>query len=522
MSFTAHLSPDLLPVEAGATAPLNFEVANRSEVPTRFEIEIEGLDPEWTAIPVPAFTVGPGEVQKEKIFFKPPRASESLAGDYPFVLKVRSLESGEARTVQGILQIRPYHHLSMEINPKKITTRKEGYFEVTLMNLGNTEHTVQLFGNDPEDACAFEFEHEQVTLGPGQQKAVETEVAPTSRSLVSSSRLYGITVSGRSIGTPSVMATAQAQLEQRPMLNPGALIFFALVALSFGLWLYFLPKPPSIRLEVDRQEVMLGEPIRIAWQALESTSAKITVNDKALAGGDRTSGELEYVPTSAGTLQIEAVAYRDSVESSPKSYRIHVIAPTPAPDPVIEQFSATPTQLARGETLTLKYKLSNSVERAYLEPSGQELNKSVRQIEIEADFTGTKEFALVALNKDGKSVRKSVTIKSVEKSEASIVVFDVAPRETPPGGGVVTVSWQLANAVRAELRTGASSRVLPDVRGSIDLSVDKDTVFRLVGYDEKGLIVEREIKIVVPPFPETIDDPVTITDEDIRKTEGGR
>jgi uncharacterized membrane protein len=119
MSFAVRLSTDLVSVEAGATMPLTIEVVNRAEDADRFELEVEGLDPEWTAVPVPTFLIGGGETASEKVFFRPPRTPESLAGNYPFVVKVRSLSSGEQRTTQGVLQIQAYHHISAEISPKK-------------------------------------------------------------------------------------------------------------------------------------------------------------------------------------------------------------------------------------------------------------------------------------------------------------------------------------------------------------------------------------------------------------------
>src|SRR6185503_11001728 len=98
MSFTIRLSQDLTAVEAGATVPLSIELTNKGEEADRYEMQVEGLDPEWTASPEPVFTVGQHEIHSQKVFFKPPRASESLAGNYPFVVRVRSLESGDART----------------------------------------------------------------------------------------------------------------------------------------------------------------------------------------------------------------------------------------------------------------------------------------------------------------------------------------------------------------------------------------------------------------------------------------
>src|SRR5579862_3600243 len=156
MSFLARLGSDLITVEAGATTPLSIELINRGDAADQFELSIEGLDPEWTAVPVPVVTLKEHETQEEKIFFKPPRVSESSSGNYPFVLRVRSLNSGDARTVQGVLTVKPFNHLSVELSPKKgyvSPVTHHNTFDVTLVNLGNTEHTVQLFGSDPEEAC---------------------------------------------------------------------------------------------------------------------------------------------------------------------------------------------------------------------------------------------------------------------------------------------------------------------------------------------------------------------------------
>jgi len=96
MSFSLALALDVVPVEPGSTVPLTVSITNRAETREQFDLEIEGLDPEWTAVPVAVFEIGPGETRQEKVLFRIARSSESLAGAYPFVVKVRSLESGVA------------------------------------------------------------------------------------------------------------------------------------------------------------------------------------------------------------------------------------------------------------------------------------------------------------------------------------------------------------------------------------------------------------------------------------------
>ena len=152
MSFSVQVTPDLIPVEPGATTPVSVVVINKAGQPDRYELEIEGVDPEWTAVPVPVFGADVDETHTERIFFKPSRTSESLAGNYPFVVRVRSLNSGEAKSIQAVLEVKTFNHVTMEISPKKgsySAWRKRNSFSAVVMNLGNSEHTLQLTGTDP-------------------------------------------------------------------------------------------------------------------------------------------------------------------------------------------------------------------------------------------------------------------------------------------------------------------------------------------------------------------------------------
>src|SRR6185503_7588992 len=108
----------------------------------------------------------------------------------------RSLTTGEQRTVQGVLQVQPYHHITAEISPKKgvvASFKRRNTFTLTLINMGNVEHTVQLFGSDPDESLAFNFEQDHVTLAPGKQKEVRLTVNPTSPKILWNVELHGFT-----------------------------------------------------------------------------------------------------------------------------------------------------------------------------------------------------------------------------------------------------------------------------------------------------------------------------------------
>jgi hypothetical protein len=512
MSFSVRLSEDLVSVEAGATTALAFEVANRSDEADRFEIEIEGLDPEWTAVPVPSFGVEPREIQTEKIFFKPPRASESLSGNYPFVLKVRSLESGEVRKVQAIFQIKAFHHLSMEILPKKgfiSPTRKQNGFGVTMMNLGNTEHTLQLFGSDPEEDCAFEFEQEQVTVGPGQQKEVEVVVTPTSGSLFSGTKLHGFAIAVRSIEAPSVMSSAQAQLEQRPLISPLSLVAMALFAVLVAFWIYMMPKPPTIEMSVDRNNITLGDSVQFTWRAAYATDVTITAGTDVLVTGARPTGSHIFVPKEPGIVTLQAVASRDDRRSPAQRIQIEVTRPEVAPAPEIAQLRAEPAQVAVNQPFLLIYKFNAAVVRAVLQPTGQELDVNTDRIELTRTVPGDVTYTIVATNRDRQAVRREVKVRVVDQPDARIISFRVTPTMVDPFNSRVTLSWQVYNAVAAEI-TFAGRTIPADIpRGSVELDIRETTEVTLVAYDAQRRSVQETVK-VVHQEPQDPDPPTTV------------
>lgn len=516
MSFTVRLIADLISVEAGATVPVSIEVENKGTEADRFELQIEGLDPEWTAVPEPDFVVDPGEIRVEKVFFKVPRASESQAGNYPFVARVRSLNSGEARTGQGALQVKPFHYLTMEIGPKKGTfspTRKQNTFTVTILNLGNTEHTLQLFGNDPEEACSYDFESEQVSISPGQQKTVELEVTPTSTPFLSSSRLHGFSVSGRSIESPSVLASAQAQLEQRPFVTPGLLSLIIFTVLIIGAWTALIPKPPKVTLAISKRSATVGEVIRVSWRGENANSVQILADGQPLVAEAPLFGETEYVAQKEGSVEFTAKALRDQKESEPDSETLTIEKPEPSPE-VKATLRPRRKTISLGESVELDYSVENAVE-AYLQPGPQKLVLTLKSITVQPIKEGVNEYEIIATGKDGKTSIAKAVVNVIDKTKVVVLAFDASPGKLDVGGGYVTIKWQISNAARVEI-TGGSEPIVPNepnIPGSQEFMIDKTTTFTIKAIDANGKSVSKSLKVEVaePTAPPVgTADPVTV------------
>jgi hypothetical protein len=505
MNFTARLTPDHAQVEAGGTAPFTIEVVNRSETVEHFEIRIEGLDADWCAVPVPTFAVDAGDQGAEKFFLKPPRTSESLAGSYPFVVKVRSLDSGEETHTQGVLEIKPFHHISLDASPRRTAVspyKKQATFQVTVMNLGNVDHTLQLHAADSDDAFAYEFSQDQISVGPGQQKVVELYAGSSRRALLASTRLHAVAISARSISVPTVVGTTQAQLEQRALISPGPFFMvLALAALAAG-WYAFLPKPPSMdALITDRSVVTVGTPVRISWRASQARAVIVRIGNATTLSDQPTVGAYDFVPEKAGPLEISAVALMGEKRSRELVTTVNVVEKQPAPAPKILSFDISPRTLKLGETFLVKYSFNDAVERATLSPPGMTLDTKIDSITLTADLVGDLTYKLVAENADGETDVRSIKVKVVEGSEAAIVVFTANPTTVSPTDGRVTLTWQLTKAVRVEISDGQTTEQVDADRGSKEYTISKDTTFTLTGYDSNGRTISRQVKVRMAQAP---------------------
>lgn len=503
MSFAVEMPVDQYSVDAGTTVPLGYTIRNEGDAEDQYEVSLEGLDPEWTAIPVPLVEVGADAHHADKLFLKPPRESESQAGNYPFVLRVRSLSTGESKVLQGVLGIKPFHYLSLEIAPKKgvvSPVRRENRFEATVMNLGNSEHSLQLFGNDPEDALTYSFSQDQVVVGPGQTKVVELVAEPLRSKPFASAQLHGFSIGARSIEAPSVVCSAQAQLEQRAWLSPGSLAFVLIVFALFLGWLALLPKPPEMEmLRLSRNEAYEGDTVVVRWHATNARRVRIRMGTEVLVDTPELFGSQEFRATASGV--IEAVAVTEGRVSDPVTTSLRVVERPIVPTPEIETFSIEPKTVNKGEKLTVRYQVNDAVTKLTLSPPGELLDPKIDTIFISAEVVGTIDYTLVAENAEGKTARRSVKITVVDPTLPRVDELRSNPSQIDAESGTVTLVWRTANATRVELFMGGEKIEPVELSGSRDFPLTGSVEFVLNAYDDENRKATKKVRVEVRPTP---------------------
>lgn len=531
MGFTVRLANDESTVEPGSSAPVAFELINDGDKEEEFEVSVEGLDPEWTAIPVPTLWVAAGETRVDRIFIKPPRESESRAGVYPFVIKVRSMDSGESRTAQSSLAVNPFSHVSIEASPKRAeltALNRSSQFEVTVMNLGNTEENLQLYASDVDDLIAFDFAQNQVTLAPGQSKVIAMTATGTKVKALQGLQVAPVTVSARSTDRPAVAANCQLHVEIRPVVSPGPMIAaFVVLALLVG-WILSIPKPPTIaNFSVQPREALVGDQIEISWEAKNASSVTIAFGETTYEM-QPVKGSLPITAEKAGAVPIHIYAVSGDIKSDPVNISVEVKDPPTVPEPEILAFAAGRSEVPLGSSIVIDYRLNDAATYAYLEPIGN-IDPKARSIQVPSppdDLPGkgvkTITYTLIVRNAQGREVSKKITVKFVKDSKAVISQFVAEPAEIDPAAPQIILRWKVAGATRLELLRGDQREPLTELEGQREFSLGEETTFTLVATDPQGLENRKTVTVKIKkPTEPTVEPGTTGTSGDTAGDPGG-
>lgn len=508
MGFRVHLAEESFNVEPGVAASIPVEITNEGTASVKVEITVEGIDPEWIAMPVSSVEVPGGESVTERAFLKPPREPESLSGTYPFAIRVSRSDGDEAVAVPCSLVVKPFHNVSVDVQPRRaeITAiSRTANLQITVMNLGNVEHTLRLSASDPGEMFTFEFAEEEVAVAPGAQKSVNVTVAPVKHFLLANARLQQFTVTCRSRDERTVATATHAQIEQRALVTPAVLWLFALMVFVVASFIVLLPRNPVIdtfTLNAERQ--WMGEPVIVKWSATNARSVTLEVDGRTYDNLDPTGTKeflIDHPEENESQVSVKITAFNGRRQSDTKQRLVFLRRKEPPAEPEIIEFTIEPIDLFVDQTFRVNYRLSESVTEAFLLPTNLKLDPKLSSVEVVAKVVGEYDYQIVARNAAGQSVEKSIRVTVKRGSKASIIEFRAEPPFFDPLDGRVTLTWQVTNAARIEIvyENGRSIRLEgetgPMMSGTRDEVVTADTIFTLKVWDDEGVTTEKQVTV---------------------------
>lgn len=485
------LSHDEIKIEPGGTAQLQVELTNTSDQADTIGLEVEGLDYEWVAIPVPTVTLDAHSRGSEKILLKVPRRSESTAGAYPFVVRARSLETGATTVAPATLLVEPFAALSVEVYPRRgVCTywRPVMEFEVTVHNLGNTPLDVRLYASDPDDAGVYTLHREVLTLQAGASEPVLLNAEPSRRAMVGRSQIATFTVTARCVDNAYVAVHTQGQIHTRPLVSPGTLSVLSLLLVLLGVWAFTRPKPVEVlEFALEPSTIQQGGTAVLRWHVANASEISITPDIGVVK---ENAGSRQVVPSQTTTYHLVARGRGGVAE---KEVVLTVLPAPEPPAPAILSFQAEPAQVMKGDPVILSWQVQNAT-KLLLSPIG-ELDPLLTSVRDTPAVTTT--YTLVAINTAGRKVEKKITVKVRDPNTLEVLEFRAEPSVITAGDST-TLRWRVQAASRVVIDHGVGE-VNP--QGEATVSPTQDTTYTLTASNDAGQVVTKSARVTVTSTP---------------------
>jgi hypothetical protein len=319
-------------------------IHNLSDAEDRYFIELDGVPREWVRLERVEVVIAGGDHARLMLSFKPLRRPDSVPGDYPVTVQVRS-KSRPTQTVDAVMMLRvlPYSGFGIELGQGELIAGK--HLPVHIHNQGSASTQLSFAGADKQKALAYAFHPHTVTLGAGQRMTVRAMVKPHRPVLLGNARRHDFVIIARSHDAAGFHAALPGHLTVFPILSGWRLgaavggIGTGLLAVLIAIFLLLIPAPaPQIQnLAVSEAEIVQGDLITLSWFPQNIGEIRLELDGvpaDALLSPEDTS--LTFNIPAPGEHEVALVAINgDHIVRETVSVRVH-------PPLVIANFSASP------------------------------------------------------------------------------------------------------------------------------------------------------------------------------------
>ena len=212
----------------GKPSVFTIQVFNTEPLISGHRIRVLGADTEWTSLDKEQLSLFPDATGVAVLAVTFP--SGSPAGTRRITVEVSEItEPYSVQVVDLDLEVPPAPALTIKLDPVSTSAGRHGSLTAIVSNTGNVTQAVALTGRDDEAQVAFSFTPAEMSLVPGESRAVNVGVAAR-RPLTGSPKVrpFTVTLSGDA-PTEAPPAQAFASFLQKAWLTRGHLALIGLL-----------------------------------------------------------------------------------------------------------------------------------------------------------------------------------------------------------------------------------------------------------------------------------------------------
>jgi hypothetical protein len=440
-------------IDVEQSAVYKLSIVNGGPIVATFDVAVAGVPDGWVEILPRKVNLNESGRASVEIRITPPRESASRAGDYALAITVTSPNYLEhSGQVNAQLTINPYYQFAVgNLNPRQRSaswSKRSGAVSYPIFNQGNSQAGYQISALDDENGLQFEFPQEnqtslarqtEVRVDAGTASDVPLVINPIKRSLIRlRGRHYNYNIKTQSMVDETSAQTVSGTFISQPLFGLIHLILAAIIVLVGG---YFLLRPRIIEFSASKDVIETGQPVTLKWRtSLFTTDLSIEgVNDKVTGS----QNQMDVTPTSTATTYtlvasnwLSKLLRMENIRSDPVTV---LMIPT---SPVITTFSVDKTDIFEGDTVNLKWSVSNA-EQVYLTVDGVTDSLAPDKFNGEKAVVLHKDSLIImeAKNSSGSLV-KSEFVKA-RKPAITIDEFTLS-KTTITEGDPVTIKWKVS------------------------------------------------------------------------------
>src|SRR6266446_4606555 len=167
-------------VEPGGQASCEVTVNNDGRLVDEYRLQLGGVDLSWASVEPSSLRLMPKTSATARVLFRPPRASNPMAGTGAFVVTVSSSADPSVRSqVAGSLTIRPFADISATVTPQTSDSLKVAEHTVNVENRGNATIRVALSAQDADNRLTCELAPPDVMVRGGTVARSHLTVRPS-------------------------------------------------------------------------------------------------------------------------------------------------------------------------------------------------------------------------------------------------------------------------------------------------------------------------------------------------------
>ncbi len=216
-------------------------------------------------------------------------------------------------------------------------------------------------------------------------------------------------------------------------------------------------------------QITEGDMLQLGW-TVSGTAPTLTLADDQggmvdISGQPVASGSINVSPTTSRTYTLTATT---PLQSDTAQVSVTVVPPVP----VINSFTASPTEVVTGGSTTLAWNIAGADTITIVNDLGTTIPTAGRNTSMDSvavNLNATRTFTLTATNTGGTD---TATVTVVAGDAVAITNLTATPSSVSPGQSV-TISWTTANATSVDLESNLGDMV--DLTGK-NVATDSVTI----------------------------------------------